>query len=106
MGKQIPIPYALSQWDSRTEVFYQCPKCGCRMKLLGRRQNYCYECGQELDWEFCIQYVTDKIKEKYWGAEIDYHRQKISYKEMKRIQNDIMFEVYEFACNERRKQGG
>lgn len=102
---KIPIPYALSQWDSRTEVLYKCPKCGCNMALLGSIQNFCYNCGQELDWEFCIRHVTDKIKEEYWGAEIAYHRQKISYNGLKKFQNDIMFEIYEFACrNKREKQ--
>ena len=101
---KIPIPYELSQWDSRTEVFYKCPECGCDMRLLGRRQNYCYKCGLKLDWEFCIQYVTEEIKEKYWSAETTFYNNEIDINEMKQVQNNIMFEVYEFACERRREE--
>ena len=101
---KIPIPYELSQWDSRTEIFYKCPKCGCDMRLLGKRQNYCYECGLKLDWEFCIQYVTEEIKEMYWNAEKSFYNNEIDFKKMKQIQNNIMFEVYEFACRKRREK--
>ena len=29
-----PIPYALSQWDSGTEILYKCAKCGCDFRTL------------------------------------------------------------------------
>jgi hypothetical protein len=103
MKDKVPIPYQLSQWGSGTEVFYKCPKCGCDMRLLGRRQNYCYECGQKLDWKFCIQYVTEEIKEQYCGAEISYFKGKITYEEKKQIQNNIMFEIYRFASKKKKE---
>ena len=106
MNSKTPIPYELSQWGGRTEVFYRCPKCGCDMRLLGRRQKYCYDCGQKLDWEFCIQHVTTEVKELYWNAEKSFYNNEITHEEMKQIQNDIMFEVYEFACRKKREKNG
>lgn len=100
---RIPIPYQLSQWNGRTEVFYKCPTCGCDMRLLGSRQNYCYDCGQKLDWEFCIRYVTEEVKGMYWGAEESYYKGGITYEEMKQIQNDIMCEIYKFACKKKKE---
>ena len=103
MKAKIPIPYQLSQWDSKTEVFYKCPQCGCDMRLLGNRQNYCYDCGQKLDWKFCIRYVTEDVKCMYLGAEKFYFEGCITYEEMKQKQTEIMFEVYRFA-NKKKKE--
>ena len=60
-----PIPYALSQWDSGTEVFYRCPKCGCDFRLLGSRIKFCYECGEKINWQDCIKYAPKQIKQEY-----------------------------------------
>ena len=87
--KVIPRPYTLSQWGDGSEVFYECPKCGQDFRLLGSRQNYCFNCGIKLDWEFTIKNVTPEIKSLYQSFERDYHRLKIDYKTMYQLKKKI-----------------
>ena len=101
---KIPIPYSLSQWGSGTEVFYKCPECGCDMRVLGHRQKYCYECGQKLDWEFCLLYAGEETKEAYCKAEESWHKGEITFEQMKEIQNNLMWEIYKLACDQRRRK--
>lgn len=46
VGKE-PIKVGNTLWGRNTTV-YKCPKCG---KFVLRYGNYCYECGQALDWQ-------------------------------------------------------
>ena len=103
---QIPLPYDLSQDGKRTEVLYICPVCRVDLRLLGNKQNYCFRCGQRLDWEFCLKEVTESISNIYWGYGDEYYSGKCGYDEMKRNQNYIIEEIYNLACEGRKFSKG
>lgn len=60
-----PIPYALSQWDSRTEVFYKCSECGQSFKMFGNKELFCHNCGLRQDWSDSPQNCSQEFKDKY-----------------------------------------
>lgn len=74
------------------------------MRLLGQNQNYCYKCGQKLDWEFCPTHVTEEVRNEYQEYECQFFNGLITIGEMEVRQKNIMFQIYEEACNQRRKQ--
>lgn len=90
----IPRPYTLSQWGDGSEVFYECPKCGQDFRLLGSRQNYCFNCGIKLDWEFTIKNVTPEIRDLYRGFRRDYHQDKIDYNTMRQLKKNLFDQLY------------
>ena len=101
--KVIPIPYTLSQWGDGSEVFYKCPKCGQDFRLLGSRQNYCFNCGIKLDWEFTIKNVTPDIKSLYQSFRRDYHLGKIDYKTMRQLEDNLFDKLYNLIRKESEK---
>lgn len=60
-----PIAYDISQWDTRTEIFYKCPTCSTSLKLLGNKAKFCYQCGCEIEWKDIPLHVTEKISNRY-----------------------------------------
>ena len=72
--KLVPVPYQLSMWDSMTEIFYECHKCKCDMRLLGRHQNYCYKCGQALNWDNLPTNLIQQDAKEYWGIQNEYEK--------------------------------
>ena len=92
--KVIPRPYTLSQWGDCSEVFYKCPKCGQDFRLLGDKQNYCFNCGIKLDWEFTLKNVTPDIKDLYQSFERDYYQDKIDYDTMDQLKKNLFNELY------------
>lgn len=101
---EIPLPYTLSQWERGKEVFYKCPKCGCDLRLLGNRQNYCFDCGQKLDWESTIKEVSQEFKNTYEKLYEDYYRGKIDYKDLELKKTQMMLDLYKTIKEEKNKQ--
>ena len=91
-----PIPYTLSQWGDRTEVLYKCPKCGQDFRLLGDKQNYCFNCGIKLDWRFTLKRVTKELSDLYYGYEERYYKGETSLSKCKELQGYLMEELYKF----------
>lgn len=60
-----PIPYALSQWNTGTEVLYKCAKCGCDFRILGQHEHYCHLCGVKLDWTKSPVHCSEQFKSEY-----------------------------------------
>lgn len=90
----IPRPYTLSQWADGSEVFYKCPKCGQDLRLLGNRQNYCFNCGIKLDWGFTIKNVTPDVESLYQSFERDYPRGKIDYSTRCKLKKNLFDQLY------------
>ena len=53
-----PIPYALSTWDSRTEMFYKCCACGQDFRMFGNRMESEY--GYTNHWNY--RFTTREIE--------------------------------------------
>lgn len=90
-----PIPYALSQWDSRTEIFYKCPKCGQSFKLNGQHEKFCHNCGLEIDWQDMPSHcslgqraLADSIQKNYE----DFHH---DYTKFQEEMIKLYFEIYQ-----------
>ena len=64
-NKLRPIPYALTQWDSRREVFYKCPVCGQTFKFFSLTELFCHNCGQEIDWSGMPKYCSEEFQKQY-----------------------------------------
>lgn len=60
-----PIPYALSTWDSRTEMFYKCCACGQDFRMFGNRELFCHNCGLKQDWSDSPTNCSEKFKKEY-----------------------------------------
>lgn len=60
-----PIAHSLSPWGSRTEILYMCPACGCDFRILGNRNHFCFNCGQEIQWQDVGLCVTEKTANEY-----------------------------------------
>lgn len=73
MNKHKPIPYALSQYGSCTEVLYKCAKCGTDFRILGRQEAYCHGCGNKQDWSNSPSYCSEEFKQKYRKLVYDKH---------------------------------
>lgn len=52
-----PIANAIGEWSSNTAI-YQCPTCGQSFRFHGKQCNYCFGCGQKLDWAGVITEVS------------------------------------------------
>ncbi len=49
LEKQIPKkPKALRTYDRKLSAMGDCPVCG---RTVDNNENYCFNCGQRLDWE-------------------------------------------------------
>lgn len=68
-----PIPYALSQWDTGTEILYKCAKCGCDFRILSHQENYCHQCGLKLDWTRSPRYCSPEFKKRYDELVYEHH---------------------------------
>ena len=60
-----PIPYALSQYGSCTEVLYKCANCGTDFRILGNQEQYCHGCGTKQNWPNSPRYCSKEFKQKY-----------------------------------------
>lgn len=60
-----PIPYALSQYGSCTEILYKCINCGTDFRILGDQEQYCHGCGMKQDWSDSPKYCSHTFKQKY-----------------------------------------
>lgn len=105
-GQVIPEPYTLSQWSDGSEVFYKCPKCGQDFRLLGNRQNYCFNCGIKLDWKFTIKNVTPDIENLYLSYHQDYRRGIIDYKTFEQLKKNLFKELYRLIKDKSKEAKG
>lgn len=46
-----------------TEVLYECPVCGCGFHVLGTLAQFCFRCGQQIDWEGVMLEVPEEKAE-------------------------------------------
>jgi hypothetical protein len=65
MSDNKPIPYALSQYGSCTEVLYKCASCGADFRILGHHELYCHRCGAEQYWSDSPSYCSQEFKQQY-----------------------------------------
>lgn len=60
-----PVPYALSTWSPRTEVFYRCSECGQDFRMFGDRELFCHNCGLKQDWSDSPKHCSEEFKDEY-----------------------------------------
>lgn len=98
-----PIPYELNPW-SEQQVLYRCPSCFCDMRILGREQNYCYKCGQKLDWSGCAEHVSQSTVAKYKDLEKIERLGEISFEEMKVRRIELLIRAAQFNKEDKKNE--
>jgi predicted amidophosphoribosyltransferase len=93
MKGSVPIPCDLNERDGKT-LYYLCPRCAGSLRLLGRKQNYCYECGEKLNWEYSPEHASDETAQKYWDIEKSWKCGEIRYLQVIEKQKELMYEIY------------
>ena len=88
--KKKPIPYQLSQWDSRTEIFYKCPDCGQDFRFFGSKEKFCHDCGCAIDWSTSERFCTPEFQQQY--EELVYNQH--AYISGKRSQDIRLFNLF------------
>ena len=69
-----PIISRISQWDSKTELIYKCPKCNVEFNFYGPHEKYCHNCGVHIDWHGLLKCAPSQIAKAYHSA--NYNEQK------------------------------
>lgn len=94
MSNNRPIPNRLSDWGDRTEIIFQCPKCGQEFNIYGNQEKYCHSCGTKLEWEGLPTHCT--ISQRARADEIfkDYTENHHDYKLYQEQMRNIYFEIY------------
>ena len=59
-----PRAIRISDWGTRTEIVYECAKCGKSFAIEGTRAKYCSSCGEKIDWD-----VVTKLSKPFIGDE-------------------------------------
>ena len=98
-----PIPYELNPW-SEQQVLYRCPSCFCDMRILGREQNYCYKCGQKLDWSGCAEHVSQSTVAKCKDLEKIERLGEISFEEMKVRRIELLIRAAQFNKEDKKNE--
>lgn len=88
-----PKPCDISVYKENYEIIYECPMCECSLRLLGRRQNYCYKCGTKFDWNNFTDYLTKEQSNKYDNIFEQYENYKINYIEYKKQMQSLLDEI-------------
>ena len=60
-----PVPYQLSQWDSRRQIFYRCPICGQDFRFYAELEKFCHNCGNKINWENVPKYCSEDFQKQY-----------------------------------------
>ena len=45
-----PLAERIGSYEFRRNIVYRCFKCDTSFELLGDNINYCYRCGEKVDW--------------------------------------------------------
>lgn len=94
MSDNKPIPYALSQYGSCTEVLYKCASCGADFRILGHQELYCHRCGAEQDWSDSHKYCSQEFKLKYNNLVYDQHAYLSGEREQDKELVKLMYSFY------------
>ena len=44
-------------WGNRRDIFYKCPICDTSFRIFGKREKFCHNCGQKINWEYVPDFI-------------------------------------------------
>ena len=95
MDKHKPLPESLSDWGSRTEVRYICPKCKTSLAYYGHKQKFCHMCGNELDWSTSVKYVSESFRTEMDNIDTKYYNgHSITFEQYTEDRTQLLYKLY------------
>ena len=61
-----PLAERVGSYSYRRDIIYRCFKCDTNFAMLGDKINYCYHCGEKVDWDGVVTRL-EKSFEEIWS---------------------------------------
>ncbi len=64
MNSLKPVVEDINTWNTCKEILYKYPRCDISFRILGNREKFCHNCGQEINWNNIPKYLTEPYYEQ------------------------------------------